>query len=77
MTCFYLTIKDVSLQPKGLFDSITPQIAENRTVANSLLLFLKYSAKYLFLKGLCQAVENLKYKREIYGIDTMFMVFLR
>lgn len=60
-----------------LFDSIAPQNAENRTVANSLLLFLKYSAKYLFLKGLCQAVENLKYKREIYGIDTMFMVFLR
>lgn len=60
VTCFYLTIKDVSLLLKGLFDSIAPQIAENRTVTNSLLLFLKYSAKYLFLKWLCQAVENLK-----------------
>lgn len=49
------------MQPKGLFDSITPQIAENRTVANSLLLFLKYSAKCLFLKWLYQTVENLKY----------------
>ena len=46
---------------KELFDSIAPQTAENRTVANSLLLFLKYSAKCLFLKWLCQTVENLKY----------------
>ena len=43
-----------------LFDSIAPQIAENRTVANSLPLLLKYSVKYLFLKRLCQAVDNLK-----------------
>ena len=35
---------------KELFDSIAPQNAENRTVANSLLLFLKYSAKCLFIK---------------------------
>lgn len=44
-----------------LFDSIAPQNAENRTVANSLLLFLKCSVKCLFLKWLCQTVENLKY----------------
>ena len=43
-----------------LFDSKTSQKAENRTVANSLLLFLKYSAKCLFLKWLRQAIENLK-----------------
>ncbi len=48
------------LQLKELFDSIAPQSAENRTVANSLLLFLKYSAKCLFLKWLCQTVEILK-----------------
>ena len=30
---------------KELFDNIAPQIAENLQVANSLPLFLKYSAK--------------------------------
>lgn len=53
-----------------LFDSIAPQNAENRTVANSLLLFLKCSIKCLFLKWLCQTVENLKY------IQSMFLRFL-
>ena len=52
--------KDILILQKELFDSIAPQNAENRTVANSLLLFLKYSAKCLFLKWLCQTVENLK-----------------
>ena len=52
------------LKLKGLFDSIAPQTAENRTVANPLLLFLKYSAKCLFLKWLCQTAENLKYYSE-------------
>ena len=45
---------------KELFDSIAPQNAENSTVANSLPMILKYSVKCLFLKRLCQAVENLK-----------------
>ncbi len=47
-----------------LFDSIAPQNAENRTVANSLLLFLKCSVKCLFLKWLCQTVENLKIEND-------------
>lgn len=51
----------VSLLQDELFDSIAPQIAENRTVSNSLPLFLKYSVKSLFLKWLYQTVENLKY----------------
>jgi hypothetical protein len=46
---------------KELFDSIAPQNAENRTVAKSLPLFLKYSVKWLFFKWLYQTVENLKY----------------
>lgn len=33
-----------------LFDSITPQNTENRTIAKSLALFFKYLAKYLFFK---------------------------
>ena len=37
---------------KELFDSRTPQIAEIRTVAKSLPLFLKHSAKSLFFKWL-------------------------
>ena len=37
---------------KELFDSITPQIAEIRTVSKSLPLFLKHSAKSLFFKWL-------------------------
>gem|GEM_PF-1616445 len=49
------------MQLKELFDSIAPQNAENRTVAKSLPAFLKYSVKCLFLKRLCQTVENLKY----------------
>ncbi len=53
-----------------LFDSIAPQNAENRTVANSLLLFLKCSIKCLFLKWLCQTVENIKY------IQSKFLRFL-
>lgn len=53
-----------------LFDSIAPQNAENRTVANSLLLFLKCFIKCLFLKWLCQTVENLKY------IQSKFLRFL-
>ena len=53
-----------------LFDSIAPQNAENRTVAKSLLLFLKCSIKCLFLKWLCQTVENLKY------IQSKFLRFL-
>lgn len=53
-----------------LFDSIAPQNAENRTVANSLVLFLKCSIKCLFLKWLCQTVENLKY------IQSKFLRFL-
>ena len=43
-----------------LFDSAAPHITENRTVANSLLLFLKYFAKYLYLNRLYQTIENLK-----------------
>lgn len=39
---------------------MAPQNTEIRTVAKSLLLFLKHSAKRLFLKWLCQTVENLK-----------------
>lgn len=35
---------------KELFDSIAMQNAEIRTVAKSLLSFLKYSAKRLFFK---------------------------
>ena len=58
------------MQMKELFDSIAPQNAENRTVANSLLLFLKCSIKCLFLKWLCQTVENLKY------IQSKFLRFL-
>ena len=52
--------KNIIFATKELFDSIAPQNAENRTVANSLPLFFKYSVKCLFLKRLCQAVENLK-----------------
>jgi hypothetical protein len=44
----------------GLFDSIAQQIAENRTVAKSLPLLLKYAVKCLFLKWLYQTAENLK-----------------
>jgi len=40
---------------------MAPQNAEIRTVAKSLLIFLKCSAKRLFLKRLYQTVENLKY----------------
>lgn len=47
---------------KELFDSKILQIAENRTVANSLPLFLKCFVKCLFLKWLYQTVENLKYQ---------------
>lgn len=50
------------MQVKELFDSIAPQNAEIRTVANSLPLFLKYSVKCLFFKRLYQTIENLKYK---------------
>lgn len=60
VTCFYLTIKDVSLLLKELFDSKTLQNAENRTVSNSLPLYLKQIAKSLILKWLYQAIENLK-----------------
>lgn len=49
------------MQLKELFDSIALQNAENRTVSKSLPLFLKYFVKCLFLKRLCQTVENLKY----------------
>lgn len=52
--------KNIIFATKELFDSIAPQSTENRTVANSLPAFLKYSVKCLFLKRLCQAVENLK-----------------
>lgn len=45
---------------KELFDSIAQQNTENRTVAKSLPLILKYSVKCLFLKRLCHTVENLK-----------------
>lgn len=38
--------------PKELFDSIAPQIAEIRTVANSLPLHLEEFAKSLFLNWL-------------------------
>lgn len=46
--------------PKELFDSIAPQIADIRTVAKSLPLFLKYYAKSLFFNRLHQTDENLK-----------------
>lgn len=36
--------------------------AGTRTVANSLPLFLRYSAKSLFFKRLYQTIENIKYK---------------
>ena len=39
---------------------IAPQIAEICTVANSLPLFLKYSAKSLFFNRLNPTDENLK-----------------
>lgn len=45
---------------KELFDSIAPQIADIRTVAKSLPLFLKYYAKSLFFNRLHQTDENLK-----------------
>lgn len=45
---------------KELFDNIAPQIAEICTVANSLPLFLKYSAKSLFFNRLNPTDENLK-----------------
>lgn len=35
--------------------------AGTRTVANSLPLFLRYSAKSLFFKRLYQTIENIKY----------------
>ena len=53
---------------KELFDSIAPQIAEIRTVAKSLLLFLKYFAKGLFLNRLYQTDENLKYETSIFQV---------
>ena len=52
----------VTLSMKELFGSIAPQIAENRTVAKSLPLFLKYYAKSLFFNRLYQTDENLKYE---------------
>ncbi len=42
------------------------QIAEIRTVAKSLPLFLKYSAKSLLLNRLWQTDENLKVKSYIH-----------
>ena len=48
------------LQMKELFDSIATQNAEIRTVAKSLPLFLKYSAKSLFFNRLNPTDENLK-----------------
>ena len=45
---------------KELFDSIATQNAEIRTVAKSLPLFLKYSAKSLFFNRLSQTDKNLK-----------------
>lgn len=44
-----------------LFEGIAPQIAEIRTVAKSLPLLLKNSAKGLFLNRLSQINDNLKY----------------
>lgn len=44
-----------------LFDSITPQNAEIRTVTKSLLLKFKNSAKGLFFNWFTQTDENLKY----------------
>ncbi|WP_163219010.1 hypothetical protein [Bacteroides sp. 224] len=41
-----------------LFDSITPQNAEIRTVTKSLLLKFKNSVKGLFLNQLSQTDEN-------------------
>lgn len=43
-----------------LFDSIAPQIAEIRTIAKSLPLLLKKSAKSLFYSRLSQTNNNLK-----------------
>ena len=60
-----------------IFDSIAPQNAENRTVANSLLLFLKCSVKCLFLKWLCQTVENLKYIYRKCNTREEFFEYLR
>ena len=51
----------ISLSPKELFDSIASQIAEIRTIANSLPLLLKLFAKSLFFNRLSQTSENLKY----------------
>lgn len=56
----FIQLNDISLLPRELFDSIVPQNVENRTVAKSLPVFLKYSVRYLFLKWLYQTVENLK-----------------
>ena len=42
-----------------LFANIAPQTTENRTIVKSLLPFLKYSAKYLFINRLYQTVEDI------------------
>lgn len=60
----------ISLSVKELFGSIAPQIAENRTVANSLPPLLKYFAKSLFLNQLSLTDKNLKYN-EASGVPSL------
>lgn len=62
----------VFLRYKKLFDSIVLQNTENYIVAKSLSLFLKYSAKCLFLESLYQTVENLKYKKKHLAINVKY-----
>lgn len=66
----------IPLHRKELFDSTAPQIAEIRTVAKSLPLILKYSAKSLFLNRLCQTDENLKYAAN-YNTHLDFLIINR
>lgn len=60
MTDNYSTRKIFYLREKSYLTAKHSKNAENRTVSKSLPLFLKYFVKCLFLKRLCQTVENLK-----------------
>ena len=57
---FKIVLNILFVFTKSYFDNIAPQIAEICTVANSLPLFLKYSAKSLFFNRLNPTDENLK-----------------
>lgn len=56
----------------GLFDSIVPQIAEIRTVTNSLPLKSENSVKSLFFDWLSRTDKNCKYNK--YAV---FIIFLK